>query len=226
MAASGHFGSLICAKNSRILPLCVINDYARYEVDRWIFELETPQAFEHFIQNGRQRPFCFPIDAKYHRVIVSWDINGYDEYEFDWCICDKVMACASVGVRRWRRRRRRRRNQKHNTLDIFKFRGYNMIFVNSFIGGAWKPDSLDLDNSACISAQSVILSSCGSHTEFMWFLCKTLSDSYLRLLPVQSSGNCIKSDSVSFIAEWAMTGNMRERVRAVSPHEQSAHSWR
>ena len=22
-----------------------------------------------------------------------------DEYEFDWCICDKVMACISDGVR-------------------------------------------------------------------------------------------------------------------------------
>ena len=28
MAASGHFGSPICAKNNRVLPLCVINGYA------------------------------------------------------------------------------------------------------------------------------------------------------------------------------------------------------
>ena len=30
------FGSPICAKNNRVLPLCVINGYAKYEVDRWI----------------------------------------------------------------------------------------------------------------------------------------------------------------------------------------------
>ena len=34
MAASSHFGSPICAKNNRVLPLCVINGYAKYEVDR------------------------------------------------------------------------------------------------------------------------------------------------------------------------------------------------
>ena len=34
MAASGHFVSPICAKNNRVLPLCVINGYAKYEVDR------------------------------------------------------------------------------------------------------------------------------------------------------------------------------------------------
>ena len=34
MVASGHFGSPICAKNNRVLPLCVINGYAKYEVDR------------------------------------------------------------------------------------------------------------------------------------------------------------------------------------------------
>ena len=60
--------------------------------------------------------FVFPIDAKNHRVLVIWDLNGYDEYEFDMCICDKVMACTSVGMRR----RRRRRNQKHNITEIFK----------------------------------------------------------------------------------------------------------
>ena len=31
-----HFGSPICAKNNRVLPLCVINGYAKYEVDRRI----------------------------------------------------------------------------------------------------------------------------------------------------------------------------------------------
>ena len=63
--------------------------------------------------------FVFPIDAKNHRVLVIWDLKGYGEYEFDRCICDKVIACTSVGVRR---RRRRRRNQKHNITQIFKFR--------------------------------------------------------------------------------------------------------
>ena len=68
--------------------------------------------------------FVFPIDDKNHRVLVIWDLNGYGEYEFDRCICDKVMACTSVGVRR------RRRNQKHNITEIFKFRGYN--YGNAF----------------------------------------------------------------------------------------------
>ena len=57
--------------------------------------------------------FVFPTDAKNYRVLVIWDINGYNEYEFDWCICDKVIACRSIGV--WWRR-----NQKHNTPEIFK----------------------------------------------------------------------------------------------------------
>ena len=34
MAAGGNFGSPICAKNNGVLPLCVINGYAKYEVDR------------------------------------------------------------------------------------------------------------------------------------------------------------------------------------------------
>ena len=71
--------------------------------------------------------FVFLIDDKNHRVLVIWDLNGYGEYEFDRCICDKVMACTSVGVRR--RRRRRRRNQNHNITEIFKFWGYNYAFT-------------------------------------------------------------------------------------------------
>ena len=55
--------------------------------------------------------FVFPIDAKNHKVLVIWELNSYGEYEFDWCICDKVMACTIVGVRR-------RRNPKHNNGDI------------------------------------------------------------------------------------------------------------
>ena len=65
--------------------------------------------------------FVFPIDDKNHRVLVIWDLNGYGKYEFDRCICDKVMACTSVGVRR------RRRNQNHNITEIFKFWGYNYL---------------------------------------------------------------------------------------------------
>ena len=103
----------ICAKNNRVLPLCVINGYAKYEVDRRICDT-VRDARGHFV---------FPIDDKNHRVLVIWDLNGYGEYEFDRCICDKVMACTSVGGRR--RRRRRRRNQKHNITEFFKFRGYN-----------------------------------------------------------------------------------------------------
>ena len=35
--------------------------------------------------------FVFPIDAKNHRVLAILDLNGYGEYEFDWCICDTVI---------------------------------------------------------------------------------------------------------------------------------------
>ena len=61
MAASGHFGSPICAKNNRVLPLCVINGYAIYEVDQWICDTvrDATSFLSIFIQNGRQRPFCF-----------------------------------------------------------------------------------------------------------------------------------------------------------------------
>ena len=36
-----YFGSPISAKNNGVLPLCVINRYARYEVDRWIYDTVT-----------------------------------------------------------------------------------------------------------------------------------------------------------------------------------------
>ena len=107
MAASGHFGSPICAKNNRVLPLCVINGCAKYEVDRWIYDrwiydrwiqLEMPQVCLTFLFKMAARGhFVFPIDATNHRVLVIWDLNGYGEYEFDRRICDKVMACTSVG---------------------------------------------------------------------------------------------------------------------------------
>ena len=42
--------------------------------------------------------FVFPINAKNHRVLVIWDLNGYGKYEFDMCVCDK-----SYGLyKRWR----------------------------------------------------------------------------------------------------------------------------
>ena len=121
MAASGHFGSPITPKNNRVLPLCVINGYAKYEVDRWIYDRVREPTWAFLYKMTSRGHFVFPIDAKNHRILVIWDLNGNGEYEFEWCIGDKVMACTSVGVRR------RRRNQKHNITEIFKFRGYNNI---------------------------------------------------------------------------------------------------
>ena len=42
-------------------PLCVINGYAKYEVDRWICDTvrDATSFLSIFIQNGHQRPFCF-----------------------------------------------------------------------------------------------------------------------------------------------------------------------
>ena len=109
-------------------------------IGEFLTQLEMPQAFWTFLYKMAARGhFVFPIYAKNHKVLVIWDRNGYGEYEFDWCICDKVMACStSVGVRR-RWRRRRRRNQKYNTPEVFKFRGYNKYVANEglvlYIGG-------------------------------------------------------------------------------------------
>ena len=81
-------------------------------IGEFMTQLETPQAFWEFLYKMAARGhFVFPIDAKNHRVLVIRDINGYGEYEFDRCICDKVMACTIIGVRR-------RRNQKHNITKI------------------------------------------------------------------------------------------------------------
>ena len=67
-------------------------------------QLETPLAFWDFFYKMAARGYSvFPIDTKNHKVLVIRDLNGYGEYEFNGCICDKVMACTSVGVRRWRR---------------------------------------------------------------------------------------------------------------------------
>ena len=40
MATGGHFGSPICAKNNRVLPLCVIK-----LIGEFMTQLEMPQAF-------------------------------------------------------------------------------------------------------------------------------------------------------------------------------------
>ena len=103
-------------------------------IGEFVTQLEMPQAFWASLYKMAARGhFVFPIDDKNHRVLVIWDLNGYGEYEFDrcTCICDKVMACTSIGVRR--RRRRRRRNQKHNITEIFKFRGYNEMFYQCVV---------------------------------------------------------------------------------------------
>ena len=86
----------------------------KYEVDLWIYDTvrDATSFLSIFIQNASRGHFVFPIDAKTHKVLVIRDLNGYGEYEFDWGICDKVMACVSIGVQR------RRRNQKDNTPDI------------------------------------------------------------------------------------------------------------
>ena len=107
-----------CAKNNRVIPLCVINGHAKYEVDRWIYDkVRDATSFLSIFSGGH---FVFPIDAINHRVLVIWDLNGYGEYEFDMCICDKVMAYTSVGVRR--RRQQRRKRQVH----VFQH-GHNFI---------------------------------------------------------------------------------------------------
>ena len=60
-------------------------------------QLETPQAFWAFLYKMAARGYLvFPIDAKNHEILVIWDLNGYGEYEFDWCICDKVMALQAL----------------------------------------------------------------------------------------------------------------------------------
>ena len=115
----GHFGSPNCAKNNRVLPLCVINVYAKYEFDRWILDTvrdATSFLSIFFTKWPPEAILFFRLMPKIIKFFVIWDLNGYGEYEFDWCtcICDKVMACTSVGVRR---RRRRRQNQKHNTPE-------------------------------------------------------------------------------------------------------------
>ena len=127
----------ICSQNGCRRPFWMTENMKL--IGEFMTELGKPQAVWEFVYKMAARGhFVFPIDAKNHRVLVIWDLNGYGEYEFDWRICDKVMACTSVGVRR--RRRRRRRNQKHNITEIFKFRGYNYIEIRTDAPslGLWK----------------------------------------------------------------------------------------
>ena len=118
MAASGHFGSPTCVKTIGLFHYVSSMAMPNMKlIGEFMTQLETPQAFWAFgYKMAARGHFVFPIDAKHHRVLVIRDLNGHGEYEFDRCICDKVMACTSVGVRR---RRRRWRNQKHNiTINI------------------------------------------------------------------------------------------------------------
>ena len=77
---SRHFRSIhnfsFCIQNGRRRPfrksdlrqkqqgsstICIINGYAKYEVDRWIYDTvrDATSFLSIFIQNGHQRPFCF-----------------------------------------------------------------------------------------------------------------------------------------------------------------------
>ena len=129
MPAGGHFGSPIWAilddRKSPLITFLAISDQYTTFFFEFFFKIAAGGHFGSPICAKNNR--ALPIDAKNHKVLVIWDLNGYGGYEFDWCICDKVMACTSVGVRR----RRRRRNQKHNTPEIFKFWGYNYVTLKS-----------------------------------------------------------------------------------------------
>ena len=57
-----------------------------------IGEFVTKAFWEFLCKMATRGHFVFPIDDKNHRVLVIWDLNGYGEYEFNRCICDKVMA--------------------------------------------------------------------------------------------------------------------------------------
>ena len=123
MAAGGHFGWLKITFDSffsdfftKWLPVAILDDRKSDRIIFWLFS-----------QNGFRWPFWI-TENHFRSHFSPFQINT--QYEFDWCISDKVMACTSVGVRRRRRRRRRRwrrrrRNQKHNTPEIFKLRVYN-----------------------------------------------------------------------------------------------------
>ena len=49
-------------------------------IGEFMTELEMPQAFWELLYKMAARGhFVFPIDAKNHRVLVIWDLNGYGE---------------------------------------------------------------------------------------------------------------------------------------------------
>ena len=54
-------GPPICAKTNKVLPLCVINGYAKYEVDRWIYDTVwyATSFLSFFVQNGRPEAILF-----------------------------------------------------------------------------------------------------------------------------------------------------------------------
>ena len=92
-------------------------------------QLETPQALWAFVYKMAARGhFVFPIDAKNHKVLVIWDLDGYGEYEFDWCILWQ-----SYGLyKRWRAAAETAAETaaaavqpKTKSPEIFKFRGCN-----------------------------------------------------------------------------------------------------
>ena len=100
----------------------------------YMTRLETPQGFEHFYTKWPpEASLFFPIDAKNHRVLVIWDLNGYGEYEFDWCICDKVMACTSIGVRRRRRQLCFSRNTFNMTSNYWSYLNCQIQFLFAFL---------------------------------------------------------------------------------------------
>ena len=67
MAAGGHFGSLICTKNNRVLPLCANMKL----IGEFMTQLETPQTFEHFYTKWPPEAILFfPINAKNHEVLI------------------------------------------------------------------------------------------------------------------------------------------------------------
>ena len=120
-----HFRSHFSPFQTNTQLFCYIYFFSKWpltaisEVRFGSFWMTENHVRSHFDRISRGH-FVFTIYAKNHRILVICDLKsgyGYGEYEFDWCICDKVMACTSVGVRR--------RNQKHNTREIIKFRGYN-----------------------------------------------------------------------------------------------------
>ena len=91
MAAGVYFGSLICAKYNRVIPLYVLSMAMpnMKSISEFMTKLEMPQTFWAFLYKMAIRGhFVFPIDAKNYRVLEIWDLNGYGKYEFDWCICD------------------------------------------------------------------------------------------------------------------------------------------